>query len=285
MNNQNISVYGIKRRIPHIAKYNIGSPVASNVVATLYENGLLELEGSGNIKEIKYSTSFAPWYDNRAKIKSVSFKKGNTINITSLNGFFYDCYNLAKIDFSNIDMTKLTDISYAFSECSSLVNLDLSSFNTSKVTTLRDTFSGCTKLANLNISTWETPLVTSLNGTFNNCSSLVNLNLAKFTTEKVVDWIKTFSGCVNLVNLNMPNVKVARAAYMNGTFANCKNLITEFTLTGGLGSSSMFNNTATIPPAKVIVNYTTAASSFVDEYIANKTPAECNIVKGVNIDL
>ena len=93
------------------------------------------------------------------------------------------------------------------------------------------------------------------------------------------------NGTNHLVNLNMPNVKVARAAYMNGTFANCKILITEFTLSGGLGSSSMFNNTATIPPAKVIVNYTTADSGFVDGYIANKTPAECNIVKGVNIDL
>lgn len=68
-------------------------------------DGCLTIKGTGEFSS-STSSSRAPWYSYRAKIKTV--------------------------DVSGYDTSNTTDLSYMFSNCRNLTSLDLSNFNTSK---------------------------------------------------------------------------------------------------------------------------------------------------------
>ena len=50
-----------------------------------------------------------------------------------MNGMFYDCNNLKKINLSNFDTKNAVDMECMFSDCYNLTNIDLSNFDTKNV--------------------------------------------------------------------------------------------------------------------------------------------------------
>jgi surface protein len=69
-----------------------------------------------------------------------------------MNGMFYNCSNLEKIDLSSFDTRKVANMSDMFHGCSNLIKIDLSSFNTKKVTNMGHMFDNCYKLTEIKLN-------------------------------------------------------------------------------------------------------------------------------------
>ena len=85
-------------KFPEIIKqWEIGSPRASNVVATLDADGNLSITGYGNT--VKYSSyKDVPWYESRSDIKTVSLGAG--VTPTDISYWFYGLYRLQEVNIS-----------------------------------------------------------------------------------------------------------------------------------------------------------------------------------------
>ena len=179
-----VELYGI-RPIPTVVKtYNIGSPNAEDVTATLYSDGLLEFDGTGDMIAFYYydeeDYKLAPWlvigeYDfvPEYTITSVKFKQGNTIQLTSTSHLFGALSEVTFIDISNLDSSNITDIARMFEYCPSLTTIiGLDDFNTSKVTDMNGMFQNCELLISLDLSGWNTFKVIDMAMMFSNCKSL-----------------------------------------------------------------------------------------------------------------
>lgn len=87
----------------------------SNLTWTLYEDGELNISGSG---EMRYSNS-SPWYNYRGVISALTVEEGMT---TIKSNAFYGCTALTSVSLPN----SLAEIgTYAFSGCSSLASITL----------------------------------------------------------------------------------------------------------------------------------------------------------------
>ena len=139
---------------------------SQNAYAILYESGEMVFQrgstpDASKGKVLKTYTGFeterygypnyAPWYENRESIKTVSFK--DVVKPVSTAYWFYSCNKLTDADFTNLDTSAVTSMSYMFSGCSSLKSLDLSSFNTSAVTSMYSMFNGCSAIETLTLGT------------------------------------------------------------------------------------------------------------------------------------
>ena len=133
--------------------------------------------------------NYAPWYENRESIKTVSFK--DVVKPVSTAYWFYSCNKLTDADFTNLDTSAVTNMDRMFYSCSSLTSLDVSSFNTSAVTDMGSMFYGCSSLTSLDLSSFNTSAVTSMYSMFNGCSAIETLTLGtKFAFKgdtKLVD--------------------------------------------------------------------------------------------------
>ena len=177
--------------------------------------------------------------------------KFDTSNVTDMNGMFYRAGSESEGFTLNLgdkfDTSKVTDMSGMFNYTGSeseVFTLDLGNkFDTSKVTNMRYMFN-----------------YVGYN------SEIFTLDLGdKFDTSKVTNMSYMFY----------------RAGY-NSTMLNV-----TFTLRNVITSSSyysrLFSGVATNEGTQMIVNYTSANSSYIDKYIATKTSG-ANVVKGVCID-
>ena len=211
-----VELYGIKPMPTIIKTYNIGSPNAEDVTATLYSDGLLEFDGTGDMIAFYYydeeDYKLAPWlvigeYDfvPEYTITSVKFKQGNTIQPTSTSLLFAALSEVTFIDISNLDSSNVTDITRMFGYCPSLTTIiGLDNFNTSSVTDMSFMFSGCTSLESLDLSSFDTSKVTDMSYMFNGCKSLtgsiiiMNSNIKHY--EYIFDECSTELGTKFVVN-------------------------------------------------------------------------------------
>ena len=157
-----------------VGTYEIGNPVASDVVATLYDDGLLEFDGTGDIQTFSMFPNAPPWHYDRNSITSVSFKQGNTIQPVRMSFLFYNFSNVTSMNLLNLDTSNVRYTDYMFSGCSSLTELDLSSFNTSQVLNMGSMFYGCKNLQALDLSSFDMTNVTSTMSMFSGCKSLTS---------------------------------------------------------------------------------------------------------------
>ncbi len=88
-----------------------------NISWTLDGNGALSITGKGDMED--YAVSFAPWFNERASIKSVSISSG----VTSVgNNAFYDCDALESVELAS----DVTDIGNgAFRDCGMLEEITI----------------------------------------------------------------------------------------------------------------------------------------------------------------
>ena len=262
------------------------SPLAdTDAYAILYKNGELVFQrgstpdaSKGTVlgtytgfETKKYTgyNNYAPWHENKASIKTVSFK--DAVKPISTAYWFYECKNLTDVDFTNLDTSAVTSMRYMFQECgslksldlspfntsavtsmdymfyqcSSLTSLDLSSFNTSAVTDMGWMFARCSSLTSLDLSSFNTSVVTNMGSMFYDCRSLTNLNLSSFDTSAVTDMYAMFEGCSALTNLDVSSFDTSAITDMRWMFSSCSSLtslnLSSFDTSAVTSMRNMFN--------------------------------------------
>ena len=253
--------------------YNFNSTVRSSLTlyakwttksqpyAILYKDGLLSLQvGSDTdpshgevLGTWAWDGSSNPWYDKRARVKSVVAKdkiaisngsslfrdlancksmdlsKLDVSRATSYSLMFYGCSSLQSLDLSGWDVSNASDLSGMFYDCSSLFSLDLSGWDTSGASDLSSMFSGCSSLQALDVSSWDVSNASDLSFMFRNCSSLRSLDLSGWDTSGASDFSSMFSGCSSLANLGVSGWDVSNVASFSslgwgGMFSGCSSL-------------------------------------------------------------
>ena len=210
---------------------------------TLDSEGLLYVYGTGENIDLSYlayhtnkadmiksakiqisgSFYFARMFDDCPALEEVDFMDSN-YKALSLYYMFYNCLNLKKIHFSNINTSNATDMSCMFLLCKNLESLDLSNFNTGKVTNMRAMFNSCDKLKVLDISHFDTSNVTDMEGMFGGCGALETLELSGFNTRNVTDMGGMFVGCSSLEILKLSGFNTSNVTNMRAMFNSCDKL-------------------------------------------------------------
>ena len=253
--------------------WDITSTGSKKVYAYLVDSGLTVEETVDstttnkplyNLYIVSNAEIFAPvdcsnLFKNFTNLIQANFSKNfNTITATSMSSLFYGCSKLVNIDLSSFNTTNVTAMNSLFNECVSLETLDLSNFNTSKVTYMHSMFRNCEALKTVDLTSFNTSNVTTMNSMFYYCNELTSVELKSFDTKKVTT--------------------------MANMFEACKKLTTTLTIenTGTSAYANMFTNAATVDDAKIIVNYTSATETLVNDMITTKS-SNSNVVKGVQV--
>ena len=230
---------------------------SQNAYAILYESGEMVFQrgstpDASKGKVLKTYTGFeterygypdyAPWYENRESIKTVSFK--DVVKPVSTAYWFDECRNLTSVDVTNLDTSAVTDMDYMFSDCSSLTSLDVSSFDTSAVTSMDYMFYQCSSLKSLDVSSFNTSAVTSMDSMFQYCRSLTSLDLSSFNTSAVTDMSYMFSDCSSLTSLDVSSFDTSAVTSMGSMFKDCSSLtsldLSSFDTSAVTSMDSMF---------------------------------------------
>ena len=201
--------------------------IEDNLTWKLYEDGTLNISGTGAMKDYNADDNPSPAYNN-SKVKKIVIEKG----VTSVGDYaFRSCNNLTSIMISN----SVTSIgNSAFFYCTSLTSVTIPDNVTSienyafaytglksitipdSVTNIRNyAFAGCKDLTSITIP----DSVTSIgNSAFYNCSSLTSITIPDSVTSIGT---ATFSGCKNLTSITIPD---SVTSIGNSAFVGCKNL-------------------------------------------------------------
>ena len=241
------------------------SPLAdTDAYAILYKNGELVFQrgstpdaSKGTVlgtytgfETKKYTgyNNYAPWHENKASIKTVSFK--DAVKPISTAYWFYECKNLTDVDFTNLDTSAVTDMGHMFEYCCSLTSLDLSSFNTSAVTDMGYMFSDCSKLTSLDVSSFDTKSVTNMAYMFFYCSALTSLDLSSFNTSAVTNMDSMFQYCRSLTSLDVSSFDTSEVTNMAYMFYSCNSLtsldVSSFDTSAVTDMGHMFYNCSAI---------------------------------------
>ena len=216
---------------------------------TLDDNGTLTITGTGEMTDWSDWSTYAPWYGQKDKIKSIIIGDGITtigvrafMNLSNLESVtipdsvtvigdrsFSLCSKLSSINLPD-NLTLIDE--YAFYECSSLTNIDIPDTVTTigeeafahctgltsitipnSVTTLEDqAFANCTGLTSATLSNQ----LTKLPGTFADCTSLTSITIP----DSVTTLDGTFNGCSSLTSIIIPSSVTS----LSFTFNGCTNL-------------------------------------------------------------
>lgn len=239
-------------------------PAGTTVYAVLYDDGTLDFQKRKDTYASKVVTEIyrfeesdvfgsmeeTPWYLNRNKVKTVSFRdkispqstafwfggmeyltqinldKLDTRNTTDMQGMFGLCKGLKTVNLISLDTSNVTDMNAMFYKCSNLTSLDLSHFKTDKVTDMNSMFTNCSGLTSLNISGLNTSSVTNMQYMFHGCSGLKSLQVEIFDTSNVTNMKYMFYGCEALTSLNVSGFDTSKVTDMRGMFCDLRNVKT-----------------------------------------------------------
>ena len=158
------------------------------------------------------------------KLDKIDLITINTQNVTDLNNIFYNCKSLINIDLSNFDTKNVKNMSNMFNGCENLKSLDLSNFDTENVIDMSRLFYDCKNIINIDISSFDTKNVTNISGIFHGCENMENINLSNFDAKNVINMNGLFYGCKNLKNIDISNFDFKNVNDMSYMFHGCKNL-------------------------------------------------------------
>ena len=176
----------------------------ANLTWSLNNEGVLSISGTGKMTDYSYS-SYAPWYENKEKVKTVRIDEG----VTSLGNYaFFECTNLTTVSISDT----IENIGkYCFRGCS----FSEISLPESVITIGERAFLYCKKLTGIIIPHKVTKIE---KGTFDFCSSLVEVVLPDEIS--IIDE-SAFCNCKKLSKINIPQNLQYIGDY---AFAFCTNL-------------------------------------------------------------
>lgn len=178
-----------------IESWDISATEDDNVMATLYNNGLLEITGTGAMKSMSNSSS-VPWYSNREDIQIVTISEG----VTSIGTYaFCYCESLAeiKVDENN---------QYYSSEDGVLFNKEKTLLIQYPVGNTRTSYTTPEGLTNIGIDAFEY------------CKSLTSIEISE-GVKSIGSW--AFRGCSNLTFIKIPgSVNDIRGSITSGNPGN-----------------------------------------------------------------
>lgn len=242
-------------------------------------------------------------FNDCVSLMNLDLRHFDTANVTDMNCMFLLCSTLTNLDLSNFDTRNVTSMAWMFNGCSSLTSLNVSHFDTGNVTDMSGMFQKMPKLKQLDVSSFDTSNVTSmiymfhdsgytsLNlsnfntskvedmvGMFQSCAALTSLNLSSFDTSRVTNFSKMFQSTSSLGTLNLANFSFESATSIAAMFYNAKFVNTTINIRHVVTDyEKMFYNAAT--NGKIVVNYTSETSSFVNSIIATKSKTS-KVAKG-----
>lgn len=248
-------------------RYDIGRSDPEAVQAVLYENGDLEIQGSGEVKKFKESdipwreeeVIYLAWIDPEADVESMDywFSGSETFlgmlcpvpdTVKTMVQTFYGCTAMAMVpDMSGAvnleDLTgcysrsaitdggewpgNLKTVEEAYKNCISLIHAADASACV-QLKSMKNCYSGCTALSDS-----DTPDCTeNMEGAYQNC-----LNIKQATIpSKVSNLASTYSGCTGLAKVD--GTIPASCASLSGTFKDCKFLSGELKINCSISSLS-----------------------------------------------
>ena len=222
--------------------YDFNSAVKSNLTlyakweakfqayAILYKDGLLSLQAGPDtdpshgkvLGKWEWNGSSCPWYDKRARVRSVVAK--DRIAVSDGSSLFNGLANCKSMDLSRLDVSRVASFSLMFSGCSSLQSLDLSGWETSNASSLSGMFWDCSSLQTLDLSGLDVSNASDLYSMFSGCSSLKTLDPSGWDVSNASDLAGMFSGCSSLQSLDLSGWDVSNAARLSGMFSGCSSL-------------------------------------------------------------
>jgi surface protein len=122
-------------------------------------------------------------------------KKINASYISSLSGTFRNYYSLEEADFSEWEFHQtVNNLNGTFYGCRVLKKVDITNLNTINVTDMGSMFYNCKSLESLDLSNFNTANVTKMGSMFERCSSLQKLDIRNFTFDNVTSYSYIFDG-------------------------------------------------------------------------------------------
>ena len=199
----------------------------SDVVATLYDNGLLEVTGTGNtvVFDSLGANAEAPWTSDtyKSQVKTSTIASG--VTPTNMECWYTNCTALTA---APTIPSSVTDMGHTFDGCTALTTAPTIP---SSVTDMTGTFNGCTALK---AAPTIPGSVTNMNSTFGACTALTT---APTIPSSVTNMSNTFSGCKALTGTMQINANptsyvacFASASINEGTHltvnytSNCTNI-------------------------------------------------------------
>ena len=274
--------------------FNFHSTVKSNLTlyakweakaqayAILYKDGLLSLQAGPDtdpshgevLGKWAWDVSSRPWYDKRARVRSVVVRDeiaisdesrifGGLLNCKSMDlskldvsratsfcSMFWGCSSLTSLDLSGWDVSNVADFSVMFYDCPSLRSLNLSGWDVSNADDLFGVFFGCSSLRSLDLSGWDVSSASRLSSMFSGCSSLQSLDLSGWDTSNTADFSGMFWGCSSLQALDVSDWDVSNAGDLSGMFYGCSSLqsldVSRWDVSSATNLSSMFYNCSSL---------------------------------------
>ncbi len=252
----------------------------SQAYAILYKDGLLSLQVGSDadpshgevLGKWAWDGSSRPWYDKRARVRSVvardkiaisdesrifggllnckkmDLSKLDVSRATSFCSMFWGCSSLTSLDLSGWDVSNATDFSVMFYDCSFLRSLNLSGWDVSNADDLYGIFSGCSSLQSLDLSDWDVSNASRLSSMFDGCSSLMSLDLSGWTAA--ADLSGMFSGCSSLQSLDLSGWDTSNVADFSGMFWGCSSLrsldVSDWDVSNASDFSGMFSGCSSL---------------------------------------
>lgn len=115
------------------------------------------------------------WLRYKPLIKSAVFLPG--VGVSTCEGMFQGCDQMAEADFSGLDGTSATSLAEMFDGCSSIEAIDLTALDVSRAKTLNCLFYNCGMLKRLDLSSFDTSGVIQMEDMFGNDASLKEVRL------------------------------------------------------------------------------------------------------------
>lgn len=196
--------------------YEIGTPVASDVIAIMYADDTMVVKGKGKMQDWGWNSgswTVTPWYNSpyRQSVTSCVIQDGVT-NIG--DDMLYGFTNLESVSMFN-SVTSIGDSAFYKCPFENIIISDGVTYIGAMA------FGYCTALTSIIIP----DSVQSVgNYVFSDCTSLSDITIGKGMTGLSMGM---FSGCTSLTSLDIPDniVSIGDGTYASPTFNACPNLI------------------------------------------------------------
>ncbi len=210
----------------------ISSEKGNTRIPKLYKNK--KKEGTGKIDAVNKTLYI--YLNEKTKIECFEFNHtdweeleeinfNNSIDFSdakNLIRFFYNCKNLKKIDFGNIQTLNLNTTEEMFAYCNQLEEIKGWDFKCFKLKTSKNMFRSCSKLKKLDFSNANFQNLVNGNHMFSHCENLKKINMENVSFLRLQNAESMFEYCYDLEEIEIKCIKgIMNACCM---FLSCKNL-------------------------------------------------------------